>query len=43
MTWKKMAMFGVSALALTLGASGGAQAGLVTNGGFESTTNGGGQ
>jgi len=43
MTWKKMAMFGIPALALTLGASGGAQADLVVNGGFESTTSGGGQ
>jgi hypothetical protein len=39
-----MAVFGIFAIALALGASGGAQAGnLVTNGSFESTTNGVGE
>jgi hypothetical protein len=36
MTWKKMAVIGSLAFALALGASGGTQADLVTNGGFES-------
>ncbi len=41
---KKLSVFGMSALALALGMSGAAHAGsLVTNGGFETTTNGGGQ
>lgn len=38
MTWKKMAMLGIPAFVLTLGASCGARADLVTNGGFEATT-----
>jgi hypothetical protein len=46
MTWKKLAVTGIPALALVLVASGIARAGsqnLVTNGSFEVTTNGGGQ
>ena len=39
MTWKKMAVIGIPAIALALGASGGAQANLVTNGDFELTNN----
>jgi hypothetical protein len=42
MTWQKMAMIVVPALALTVGVSR-AQAEFVTNGGFEQTTNGNGQ
>jgi len=40
MTWKKMAVVGVFGISLALGASGAALADLVTNGGFETTTNG---
>jgi hypothetical protein len=43
MTWEKMIAIGFSAIALALGASGVAQADLVTNGSFESTTAGNGQ
>ena len=45
MTWKNAAVTGIAALVLTLGASGAARAdyGLVTNGGFETTTLGPGQ
>ena len=38
MTWKEIAAIAVPAIALTLGASGGARADLITNGGFETTT-----
>jgi PEP-CTERM motif len=43
MTLKTMALTGIAALALTLGASSGARADLVTNGSFEMTTAGPGQ
>jgi len=43
MTWKSMAVIGVTILGLALGASGGARADLITNGGFETLTNGIGQ
>jgi hypothetical protein len=43
MTWQKMAMIVVPAIALALGVTSDVQAGFITNGGFEQTTNGAGQ
>jgi hypothetical protein len=43
MTWQKIALIVIPGIALALGATSDAQAGFITNGSFELTTNGNGQ